>query len=84
MGLIGCFETLEYGCILLIWQRKAESDSLFWTCQQAPRFPKRPGIAQSLEGFLIYKNTRTPDIHKNIISFLLLHVSAELRHLQCV
>lgn len=53
------------------------------TCQQAPRFCKRRGIAPSLDRFIIYDNTRTPDIHKNIIFCLLLRVSAELRHLQC-
>jgi hypothetical protein len=55
-GLIGCFETLEYGCFLLIRQRKGESGSLFWTCQQAPRFCKRRGFAQSLDIFPIYDN----------------------------
>jgi hypothetical protein len=36
-------------------------------------------LAQSLDIFLIYDNIRN-----NTISCILLHVSAELRHLQCV
>ena len=59
-GLIDCFETLEYGCILLIWKRKGESGSLLWTRQQAPRFCKRRGIC-SVAGHIshLWQHTHT-------------------------